>query len=235
MMPEPGKNINCESSYLCPVRFRFRDIPYFWLSLGGGLLLLVLLLLVLDKAAGFEYLQLLHTSLLNSLFNGLTWLGDGLTTIFLTLALAAFVSFRHAILLGTGYLSGSAVVQLLKHVIFEDAARPVKWFELQQVALSVPEGLDPHHWSSFPSGHSATAATLFLFLAAWNGSRPVQVACALGALLVAYSRIYLYVHFPEDVLAGLLTGLATMYLSFRCWEGWFVKHQPAWAAKRLLK
>jgi undecaprenyl-diphosphatase len=61
--------------------------------------------------------------------------------------------------------------------------------------------------SSFPSGHSATAAAGTLTLSAVY---PAFVsALLLSGVLVALSRVYLGVHYPFDVLAGLFIGTAT--------------------------
>jgi undecaprenyl-diphosphatase len=61
--------------------------------------------------------------------------------------------------------------------------------------------------SSFPSGHAATAAAGAITLSAvYPAFAPALV---LAGVIVALSRIYLGVHYPFDVLAGLLIGTVT--------------------------
>jgi undecaprenyl-diphosphatase len=61
--------------------------------------------------------------------------------------------------------------------------------------------------SSFPSGHAATAAAGAITLSAvYPAFAPALV---LSGVIVALSRVYLGVHYPFDVLAGLLIGTAT--------------------------
>lgn len=58
---------------------------------------------------------------------------------------------------------------------------------------------------SFPSGHalSSTIAATVLTLT----SRRLATAAIPLAVLIAFSRLYLYVHFPSDILGGVLLGL----------------------------
>lgn len=62
---------------------------------------------------------------------------------------------------------------------------------------------EPASWS-FPSGHSAAsfaaATVVFAYFRRWG-------AAALGlAALIAFSRVFLFVHYPTDVLAGAALG-----------------------------
>ena len=77
-------------------------------------------------------------------------------------------------------------------------------------------------WSSFPSGHSMMAPIIYtlglVFLARTLTSRPAWLLLGIGAVMpiaIAISRVYLGVHYPSDVVAGLLLGSAWAL----CWDG----------------
>lgn len=66
---------------------------------------------------------------------------------------------------------------------------------------------------SFPSGHTAAAfaAAFALFLY----HKRAGSAALILAILMGFSRLYLFVHFPSDVIAGALFGLIFGFMGYR--------------------
>jgi undecaprenyl-diphosphatase len=82
-----------------------------------------------------------------------------------------------------------------------DRARPFMWDTEIAPLIKTPSS------SSFPSGHSATAAAGALTLSVLYP--PFAPGLVLAGALVVLSRVYLGVHFPFDVLAGVAIGTLT--------------------------
>jgi undecaprenyl-diphosphatase len=95
------------------------------------------------------------------------------------------------------------------------------------MAHTIPQGLEPSMQFSFPSGHSATAACIFLTLAMISKSRMIHTICVFLIFLIGYSRIYLYMHFPVDVFAGIVIGLSVSLIIFKYVDSWLASARYA--------
>ena len=77
----------------------------------------------------------------------------------------------------------------------------------------------------FISSHAANTFGVATLLSFWIARRWFTVLMVCWALLVSYSRIYLGVHYPGDVLAGGLWGFMCGWLIFLL-SGWVIRHLP---------
>ncbi|ACX72953.1 phosphoesterase PA-phosphatase releated protein [Methanocaldococcus vulcanius M7] len=92
---------------------------------------------------------------------------------------------------------------VLKYIIYE----PRPYLVLSNVHLLLYKGVE----SSFPSGHTvlAFATATFLF---FGYSRKLGILFLIWAFLVGYSRVYVGVHYPIDVFAGMIIGIVCGYI-----------------------
>ena len=77
--------------------------------------------------------------------------------------------------------------------------------------------------ASFPSGHSMAAWALFTLTAALIRKTWVSWICLFLAASVSISRVYLMVHFLQDVVAGAAVGFAIGYAIYYMYEKWVKK------------
>jgi len=78
----------------------------------------------------------------------------------------------------------------------------------------------------FLSSHAANTGAVALLLLLWVRQTWFSVLMLLWVFLVSYSRVYLGVHYPGDVLAGGLWGALIGYLLYLLFK-WVMDHLPA--------
>lgn len=153
----------------------------------------------------FTVLKFLHEKLscgfLDILMPIITFLGNvGTIWIVSALVLLFIKKYRkNAVMILCGIACGAVIGNLiLKNLVAR--ARPFILDTTVDLLISVPTGY------SFPSGHSLSsfAAAVILF----HTDKRLGIPALVLALLIAFSRLYLYVHFPSDVISGAVIGIA---------------------------
>jgi len=124
--------------------------------------------------------------------------------------LAAFLYFsrtrheRHAVMEAAwAVLFAVLITSIIGAVIGRD--RPFQatpFFDGFPVHLLIPDPLT----SSFPSGH--TSASVALAAAIFWGDKKLGCIAILAALVIGAGRVFAGVHYPSDIIAGVLVGLA---------------------------
>ncbi len=111
-----------------------------------------------------------------------------------------------AIICALALFSGYLVSEFLKS--FFQVPRP---FEV----ISWVRHLSNTGGYSFPSGHATAAFSGFFILGVKYGRLPIFVSLAI---IVGISRIYMGIHYPSDIVAGALIGIACALISFKIEE-----------------
>lgn len=174
----------------------------------------VSLLFFLPYGEEILFLNDYRTEPLNTIFRSITKLGEA--PVFVVLGLAAlFWRFRLSLLIALAGLVISPTSYIAKDKIGVD--RPVTYFEKsgrREAVVLVPGEHPNGGQTSFPSGHTMAAFGLYGLLALLlSDRRPwIGLLCAVLAISVAISRVFLVQHFLADILGGSIMGLAVASL-----------------------
>ena len=139
----------------------------------------------------------LHSPLGDAVMPVITVLGNaGAIWILVAVILLFLPKWREA---GIQMLAAMAVAAIVGSLILKPLIareRPFSANEFTELLISAPKDF------SFPSGHtsaSIAAAVILLMRNRWVG-----IPAMILAVLIAFSRIYLYVHYPSDILGGII-------------------------------
>lgn len=156
-----------------------------------------------------ELLQYLHFPLLNYIMIFITSLGNG-GLIWIVAAL--FLIFQNKNMLKReGFTIAVALIifsvlglLILKPII----ARP-RPFIAQGVDILIKEPMG----FSFPSGHTGSSFAAASVIYFYNKKRGLLVL--ILATLIAFSRMYLFVHYPSDIVGGLILGIISSRIAIK--------------------
>ncbi|MBR5712397.1 MAG: phosphatase PAP2 family protein [Lachnospiraceae bacterium] len=172
----------------------------------------------------------IRSGFLDKIFPNITFLGNaGIFWILLTAVLMCFKKTRRAAFCSAFALLGSL---LLNNFILKPIVGRVRPYEvIEGLKLIGKRATDP----SFPSGHTAASIASAVALCRFLKKR-WSVPLIILALAISFSRLYIGIHYPTDVLAGLLDGIFlgimgcvienAMYKKF-AWYADFCNEKPA--------
>ena len=158
--------------------------------------------------------QLLNTdggAVLDQFFKWATWGADGWVWIPYLLVVVVLLK-KDVKLIILNFLLSTLITQIPKRLIWDTISRPIASGMPLNEIHTVP-GVVMHSWNSFPSGHTATAFTLFLLTIYLFPTKWIFTIGAIFAMICAYSRVYLGQHFPMDLGGGMLVAVISMQLS----------------------
>ena len=156
-----------------------------------------------------DWIQTLHTPFLDKIMVFITRLGDtGIIWIMLSIVLLLIPKTRKS---GAVMVVALVVDVLLCNIVLKNLVARTRPYDVNTGVHLLVAKL---HDYSFPSGHTAAsfASVTALYLA---GEKKLWKFALVLACLIAISRLYLYVHYPTDVLGGILFGVISGYLGYR--------------------
>jgi membrane-associated phospholipid phosphatase len=163
------------------------------------------------KNEAFFYLNANLGQLADKVFEYSSYLAEGWIWIPYFIVLVGLFKKDTAFIL-INFLVSTLLTQFSKIYIFGTALRPMA-SGLDATQIHTVPGVEIHSLNSFPSGHTATAFTLFLLTTYLFPNKYVFVIFLIYAFACSYSRVYLAQHFPLDLAGGIVVALTTIPIS----------------------
>ncbi|HQA60839.1 MAG: phosphatase PAP2 family protein [Tepidanaerobacteraceae bacterium] len=157
-----------------------------------------------------KYVQSFSNETLDSFFEIITMLGE--EWFFIILFAIFFWCFNKSF----GYklaficLTSAAINTIIKEIV--KLPRPIGYEGIKSIRVETAEGY------SFPSGHTQQSSSLFATLMIEFKKKWLYFIGALGILLVGFSRMYLGVHWPSDVIGGLIIGILWTMIAIKIFD-----------------
>lgn len=172
-----------------------------------------------------------HIWYLDLLYKYLTYLGEGyyFLAIILVMGLYRVKYLVQGVVL---FVCSGLFTQLLKHIF--DMPRPIKYFD-SSVVLNLVDGVSVHSYNSFPSGHSTSTFTIFLFFSIMVSNKLLKFIFSIIAINVAISRVYLVQHFFIDIYVGSIIGVLFTLIIYVYMENVSTLTKSKWYNYQIIK
>ena len=132
--------------------------------------------------------------------------------IFWMVISALFVVFPKTRKTGLGMAFAMVIGLVVCNMTLKPLVARIRPYDLQaELGVTIRLLCDAQHDFSFPSGHTIASFEAAVALTIHN--RKLGIPAMILAVLIAFSRMYLYVHYPTDVLASVVLGTAFAFLA----------------------
>jgi membrane-associated phospholipid phosphatase len=119
---------------------------------------------------------------------------------------------KDALIILLNFLLSTILTQIPKQLFWPNISRPVA-SNIEASNFHTVPGVEMHSWNSFPSGHTATAFTIYFVTVYFFPRNWIVFAGFFYALACGYSRVYLGQHFPLDLGGGIIVAITSILLS----------------------
>ena len=172
----------------------------------------------------YQFVDSIMSPVLNEIMTFITHLGDTPGIIWWVIGIILLIP-RKTRKLGVLLIGGLAVASLINNVALKNVIERPR-----------PYNIDPSIWKnagyeyvwpglidkssswSFPSGHTSTSigAAFAMFLGCFKNKKylAIGIPTLILSFLIGFSRIYVHVHYPTDVIAGAVVGLIGGFLAY---------------------
>ena len=154
-----------------------------------------------------------HSAFADIAFQALTSIAEVVLPILFLIYLFRFKK-EYALPYVYSYALSTGLIQALKHFVFTDSLRPLAYFASSGLKWHLIPGLLISEFNSMPSGHTGAAFFMFFWVAELLRRWYWGALAGLIAVGVAYSRVYLFQHFPVDTAVGAMIGTGVSLLVY---------------------
>lgn len=157
-----------------------------------------------------KFIQSYRTPLLDKLFEFITIIGEETLIILIAAYIFFNISKEKGYAIIFAIVSSTSFNSLLKNIF--KVSRPIGIEGIKSKRLKTATSY------SFPSGHTQTVSSLWTSLMIIFKKKFLYIIGSILICLVAFSRIYLGVHWPLDVIFGAIIGILWSFASIRVFK-----------------
>lgn len=155
-------------------------------------------------------IQSIHNPFLDSFFQLVTMLGESFMIMTIILGVYWCIDKRWGEYIGYSFFTSSLLNNTIKNIV--KAKRPMGEEGIRSLRVHTATGY------SFPSGHTQGAASTYGALYLLLKKYRYAFVFIIIILLVGLSRLYLGVHYPKDVLGGMIFGGLSSYITYQLFK-----------------